>query len=454
MTEARIPTKTQNEVVPECETLVQKDIQAESKCVVLWRKFKSRPMSEWVLLIMSCICSALLMGYVYGIGALFLEMRDSFGTSRAETSLVQSVTIGITCCGGFISPLAASVVGIGNMCIIGTCVACCAIVGGSFIYNLSVIIITIGVMGGLGLCNMFAILFIAVGKTFKDTYNAALSALLVGGGFGYFLFPFLNVFMMQRYGWRGVFLIHGGLLLNFIPLGMYYRIILKADSSPGKNKKCSDHSYFQSHISLWKDPVHITFFICLILRSVPLGLLNYFMLDIAAYKNFDAVTGSLFLSSVGLGNIVGRVLVLVSRPFIKMDPVKEYSLDVLLAGLTIYCIGLVDTYALMLTFCFMFGVPYGMLSSTANIAVFSIAGINRYPTALGIYNTGLGIGFGIAGPIGGFIKDNVRSYNHILYGFASICTLSGLCLLVVFIYFSRKKKKVDLTTQSIELTFT
>ncbi|XP_050419230.1 monocarboxylate transporter 6 isoform X3 [Patella vulgata] len=408
-------------------------------------------MSEWVLLIMSCICCALLMGYVYGIGAFFLEMKDSFGTSRAETSLVQSVTIGIMCCGGFISPLAASVVGIGNMCIIGTCVACCAIVGGSFIHNLSVIIITIGVMGGLGLCNMFAILFIAIGKTFKDNYNAALAALLVGGGLGYFMFPFLNVLMMQQYGWRGVFLIHGGLLLNFIPLGMFYRIILQTDPSLVKDKKCSNHSYFQSHISLWKDPVHITFFICLILRSVPLGLLNYFMLDIAAYKKFDAVTGSLFLSCVGLGNIVGRVSILVSRPLIKMEPVKEYSLDVIFTGLTIFCIGLVDTYALMLTCCFLFGIPYGMLSSTANIAVFSVAGSNRYPTALGIYNTGLGIGFGIAGPIGGIIKDNVRSYDHILYGFASICTLSGLCLLLVFIYVNRMKKKVDLTTQSMEI---
>ncbi|XP_050419226.1 monocarboxylate transporter 6 isoform X2 [Patella vulgata] len=406
-------------------------------------KFRARSASEWILLMGCCVCHGLMIGYTYGMGSLFLEIKDSFGASRAETAMVQSITIGLMCCGGLLSPLLVSIIGNGNTMLIGTTIACSAIIGGGLLVeSISLLIIIVGAIGGLGLCNIFIGMFVSVGKIFKEDYRVALAALILSAGVGNFIFPYMNVLILEQYNWRGVFLINGGLLLHTIPLALFIRIILpKEKPDQTESKKCFSNSYFRSHVSLWKDRLHVTYFICLIIRSVPLALINYFMLDIAVYKNFDEIDGSLFLSAVGFGNMFGRVAVLISRNIINISPVIEYALHITFTGLTVFLLGLSNSYGLIIASCTIFGLGFGLLTSTVNIAVFAIAGEDRYPTALGITNTGVGIGFGIAGPIGGVIKDNVESYDHILFVFAAICTLSGIWLLVVAIFSIGKNKQ-------------
>ncbi|KAK6166219.1 hypothetical protein SNE40_022968 [Patella caerulea] len=434
------PHDVDGNILPAEEEVLVLDIIEDSKNTCS-RIYKSRPVSEWVLLMACCVCNSLMIGYSYGMGALFLEMKESFNSTRAETATVQSITIGIMNCGGLISPLIASIIGIGNTLLIGTSIACLAIVCGFFVDTIHLLVVVIGVIGGLGLCNIFICMFVAIGKIFKQSYQLALAALILSGGVGYFIFPYINVLILKTYSWRGVFLIHTGLLLHCIPLALYIRILLPKDLSNHKeNKSCFSNTYFESHVSLWKDSLHVTFFICLVLRSVPLGLVTYFMLDIAVYKNFSSVDGSIFLSAVGFGNIMGRVLILVTRGVVKISPVIEYALHIIFTGMALFLLGIGKDFGLIIASCTIFGLGYGLLTSTSNIAVFDIAGANRYPTALGISNTGVGIGFGIAGPIGGVIKDNVESYDHILFGFAIVCTLSGLWLLVVACFRSKMNK--------------
>ncbi|KAK6166216.1 hypothetical protein SNE40_022966 [Patella caerulea] len=413
------------------------------------KKHKSRPTADLVLLVACCVCNGLIVGYSYAMGVLFLEMKESLHSSRAETAMVQSITLGVMCGGGLISAFISSMIGNGNTLLLGSLVACLSIVSGFFVISTPVLIIVVGVIGGFGLCNVFVSIFIAVGQVFKDDYKLALAALNLSGGIAYFIFPYLNVLMMQSYGWRGEMLIHVGLLANCIPLGLYIKIRLPNERvMPSSRKHFFSNTYFQSHVSLWTDPLYVTFFICLILRSVPLGLVTYFMLDIAVYKGFNEVDGSLFLSGVGFGNIIGRVIILLTRSLIRLSPVKEYCIYCIFTGVMLIFLGLGTHYWLIMAFSAAFGLGYGMLSSTANIAVFAISGEHRYPTALGIFNTGIGVGFGIAGPIGGVIKDNVESYANILYGFSVISILSGLVLLPVSCLCGQKRQELPVEEDS------
>ncbi|XP_050388362.1 monocarboxylate transporter 4 [Patella vulgata] len=408
-------------------------------------KNKKRPVTDWLLLWLCCMCNFLLVGYSYGIAVLFLDMKWTFGSSRSDTSLIQSMNNGLMFGGGIISSFVTSVMGIGDAFSVSALVASLAAIGGFVFEKLPLVILSVGVIGGLALCVMFTSLFIVIGRVFKDKYNMALSCLLLGGGIGSFVFPNVNAVLLENYGWRGTFLILVGVMLNTLPVGLLIRSLLStnATTTGSIKKRCLDSPFFQSHISLWRDPLFVTSIVCLILRSVPIGLVTFFMLDIAEYKQFDLSTGSLFLSVVGFGNLSGRFLALLTRPIMKVSPVKEYALYIMFSGLAIFALAVADSYVFILAACVWFGLAYGMIASTAATTVFFIAGEEHYPSALGIFNTGMGIGFGIAGPIGGAIKDSVDSYTYVLFGFATVSSFSGILLMTVACCFEKSNLRYE-----------
>ncbi|ESP03209.1 hypothetical protein LOTGIDRAFT_171694 [Lottia gigantea] len=419
--------------------LVQSENSREDSCET--RKFKlcgavKRPIHDWLLLIACCLCNGVLVGYTYGIAVLFLDMKETFKTNRAEASLVQSVNTGFMFGGGIISSFLISYLSTGTTCIISAVIAAIATSSGFYLEALPFNILTVGFIGGFSLCNIFTSLFTVVGRVFKTNYNMAITCLILGGGVGSAIFPYFNLFLLETYGWRGTFLILSAVILNCLPLGLFVRFLLPPLSSV---RHCDNRYVLTSHKILWMDPVFTMFILCLILRSVPIGLVSYFILDIADFKTFDVSEGSFFLSVVGFGNLSGRFLTLLSRPIMKFSAVREYAVYVCASGVAIFCLGVSHSYALIIVSCVFFGIAYGMISATAGVACFAISGDSRYPTAIGIFNTAMGVGFGLAGPIGGTIRDHVNSYDLILYGFASVSFLAGLLLMTVSCCCTRSK---------------
>ncbi|KAK7487223.1 hypothetical protein BaRGS_00021575, partial [Batillaria attramentaria] len=152
----------------------------------------------WVMVAASFLCYAIVDGTGYGIAVFFETFRDHFASSNALTAWIGSALFG-------------------TQFVVAT-----SVFASTFSGSISLLIVTFGVLGGVGFgCIRFAAT-VSVGHYFVQRRALATGIMCCGGGTGLFVFPpFLN-FLMMEFGWKGALWIHSGVVLNGVVLGFAY----------------------------------------------------------------------------------------------------------------------------------------------------------------------------------------------------------------------------------------
>jgi MFS family permease len=88
-------------------------------------------------------------------------------------------------------------------CILGSLLASVAIFASSFAPSLITLILTYGVLGGVGLGLMYVPAMVAVSQYFSRRLSFATGLCVTGSGVGTFLFAPLASALVQWGGWRG-----------------------------------------------------------------------------------------------------------------------------------------------------------------------------------------------------------------------------------------------------------
>lgn len=80
---------------------------------------------------------------------------------------------------------------------------------------------------------------LAVPKYFqhKKIQNLAVGVASAGGGVGSFLFPPIVRYLDNEYGWKGMFMIQGGIALHICAFGLLYRPLPNRDENENPTKK-------------------------------------------------------------------------------------------------------------------------------------------------------------------------------------------------------------------------
>ncbi|XP_071105757.1 monocarboxylate transporter 6-like [Haliotis cracherodii] len=162
----------------------------------------------------------LVFGFLVGLGVLFVEILDTFQSSRAMASLLQSVCTGLVFGTGVVATIVIQKVGAGHVTTIGGLLAGIGCVGSAFAPSLPILVFTVGVITGCGLCTFTVVPYTVTGLMFDKRRYQVLTVVSIGPGFGSLIFPFLNSALMDMFGWRGSFLILGGIMLQACPIGM------------------------------------------------------------------------------------------------------------------------------------------------------------------------------------------------------------------------------------------
>ena len=88
-------------------------------------------------------------------------------------------------------------------CLVGSLISSVAIFASSYSSSLSMLLLTYGVMGGVGLGLMYAPAVVTVGQYFTRRLNLATGICVCGSGAGTFLFAPIASGLISSYGWRG-----------------------------------------------------------------------------------------------------------------------------------------------------------------------------------------------------------------------------------------------------------
>lgn len=177
----------------------------------------------WLVCLGSFVINFILDGTMFSFGVMLLTLLEYFGESKAKTSWIGSVLLGLSMIlGPFVGWLLDRFT-IRQVTLCGALVASCGFVISTFAQSVEVLIITYGIVGGIGFCMMFIPSIIVVGLYFSRRRALATGIAMSGSGVGTFVYAYLCEALLNEFSWRGTVLIMAGIILNCVVCAALFR---------------------------------------------------------------------------------------------------------------------------------------------------------------------------------------------------------------------------------------
>ena len=165
-------------------------------------------------------------GIVISFAVLYLPLIQEFGASRAEVAAVQSAVLFFGGFGGPVIGYALDRLGPRRLFQGGTLLAALGLVLAAQVKSLSALVLTYGIVAGLGLSALGSQPNMVVAALwYPGARGKAIAVADLGTGLGAFLFVSLAQVVVTSYGWRGTLLLWAVLLVAvLIPANAFQRL--------------------------------------------------------------------------------------------------------------------------------------------------------------------------------------------------------------------------------------
>ncbi|ESP01801.1 hypothetical protein LOTGIDRAFT_238127 [Lottia gigantea] len=403
----------------------QNSRKLSSQCLVVFCAF-------WV-----CFFS---LGIPFSIGTFLPIWLEEFQEGRARTALIQSVHVGIMFGVGTITGVVIDKCGIRFTVIVGSILSCVGFIGAVFAPNTTVLVISIGLVSGAGLCCVYLASVVAVSAICSKSASIALGAIIAGGGLGQSLFPYFNDYIQDVYGWRGAFYVIAGLSLQPIVFGYLMTVFIdRAKSGKPEAKKQTSQLSLKTKL---KKIVCYRYVLTCLAAFIGFASTNGFffiVLDFAANKHGDGVFFIFLITiistvfNIGFGLI--NMLPFVSSSFL-------LALSVIVSGVSLVLLSVVTTYIGTVILIVVFGIMYGGKIGIAGVVILDLVGREAYSLAMGISITVNGIASSLGGVIFGLLFDLTESYDTPLLVMGSLACFIGTFPLFGLIADKKCRKRV------------
>lgn len=177
----------------------------------------------WVVVLSSFIISMIADGISFSFGLLYIEFLEEFQASKASTAWIGSLFIAVPLLSGPVMCALVDRYGCRSMTILGGIISTIGFVLASVSTTIEMMMITFGVIAGLGLGLVYVTAVVAIAYWFEKKRNLAVGLGACGTGFGTFVYAKLTQYFIKEYGWRGTILLLAGTLLNLCVCGCVMR---------------------------------------------------------------------------------------------------------------------------------------------------------------------------------------------------------------------------------------
>ncbi|XP_052811798.1 monocarboxylate transporter 13-like isoform X2 [Mya arenaria] len=160
----------------------------------------------WVVTFAALCTTFIVDGISFSFGVFYIELLDYFGESRSLTSWIISVLNGTYHLVGPIASISVNIFGSRVTAIAGGIIASVTFGLCVFSPNVWVMIATYGFLGGFGLGLSYLTSIVTVGHYFSRKRALAIGIASCGSGIGAFAMAPLSDFLIQSYGWQGLFI--------------------------------------------------------------------------------------------------------------------------------------------------------------------------------------------------------------------------------------------------------
>ncbi|XP_078531674.1 monocarboxylate transporter 2 isoform X1 [Lissotriton helveticus] len=401
----------------------------------------------WVVVFGAFISIGFSYAFPKAITVFFKEIQEIFNTSYSEIAWISSIMLAVMYAGGPISSILVNKYGSRPVMMVGGIMCCTGMIAASFCNSVIQLYICIGVVGGFGLAFNLQPALTIIGKYFFKKRPIANGMAMAGSPVFLSTLAPLNQFLFNMFGWRGSFLILGGLLLNCCVAGSLMRpvgpkqAITKKDvekapveTNASNAKKLSVLQTINSYLdlSLFK---HRGFLIYLSGNCIMfLGFFApiVFLAPYAKHMGIDEYSAAFLLSILAFVDMFARpTMGLVANSKLIRPRIQYFfSFAVLYNGICHVLCPFASDYTGLVIYSVFFGFAFGMVSSVLFETLMDLVGAARFSSAVGLVTIVECCPVLLGPPLGGWMVDITGDYKYMYFTCGVIVIIASIWLFI------------------------
>ncbi|XP_028601459.2 monocarboxylate transporter 2 [Podarcis muralis] len=402
----------------------------------------------WVVVFGSFISIGFSYAFPKAITVFFKEIQEIFGTSYSQIAWISSIMLAVMYAGGPISSVLVNKYGSRPVMIAGGVLASFGMISSSFCNSVLELYICIGVIGGLGLAFNLQPALTMIGKYFYKKRPIANGLAMAGSPVFLSTLAPLNQFLFNVFGWKGSFLILGGLLLNCCVAGSLMRPVGptpapavkkdvekgKGDSALHKNDKKSVWQTINTYLdlSLFKHRGFLIYLSGNVIMFLGFFAPIVFLAPYAKHKGIDEYSAAFLLSILAFVDMFARpsMGLLANSKYIRPKIQYFFSFAVLYNGICHIMCPLAEDYTGLVVYAVLFGLAFGMVSSVLFETLMDLVGASRFSSAVGLVTIVECCPVLLGPPLGGMLVDITKDYKYMYFVCGVIVIVASIWLFI------------------------
>ncbi|TSO37060.1 Monocarboxylate transporter 6 [Bagarius yarrelli] len=430
----------------------------------------------WAVLTATILVLALTLAFPSCIGIFYTDLQKEFQASNSETSWVPAIMTAVLHAGGPVCSMLVECFGCRATIIVGGIVSGIGMVVSSFAQTMADLYVTTGVVTGLGFCFCFQPSLTMVGHYFvrRRAFASALSS--TGTALGLSTLPLLTNFLLRQFGWRGSFLVLGGVVLNCCvcgavmrPLGPKIKVkampiqsinpLLKTNGLSAQQEQKGLKRYLQRtlsdlvrflcrHMAVDLIRTHPRFFAyALGVAWMMLGFLVplVYLVPYATEHGIDPERAALLMAVLGLVNLTVRptaaLLFGLKRFRGSHHFVYVFACALLVNGLSNCVCAVVTSFHALLAYVLVFAASMSIVGSLLYTVLMETVEISRFQSALGLISIMESVMLLLGPPLAGMLADFTGHYSYVFFFCSVSVSTAGLFIMVSFYWLDKQCSK-------------
>ncbi|XP_058531475.1 monocarboxylate transporter 4 [Ochotona princeps] len=384
----------------------------------------------WAVLFGCFVITGFSYAFPKAVSVFFKELMREFGIGYSDTAWISSILLAMLYGTGPLCSVCVNRFGCRPVMLVGGLFASLGMVAASFCQSIIQVYLTTGVITGLGLALNFQPSLIMLNRYFSKRRPIANGLAAAGSPVFLCALSPLGQLLQHHYGWRGGFLILGGLLLNCCVCAALMRPLGAPPAARGSGPQRPARRLLD--LSVFRDRGFIIYALAASIMVLGLFVPPVFVVSYAKDLGVPDTQAAFLLTILGFIDIFARPAAGFVTGLHRVRPYSVYlfSFAMFFNGFTDLTGSTASDYGGLVVFCVFFGISYGMVGALQFEVLMAIVGTHKFSSALGLVLLLEAVAVLIGPPSGGKLLDatHVYQYVFILAGAEVLC--SSLVLLL------------------------
>jgi MFS family permease len=371
----------------------------------------------WRMTAVAFVTLFVIFGVVYSFGAFFKPIGAEFGASRASTSAMFSITAAFYNLFGLAGGRLNDRFGPRRVMLVGALALGIGLMATAAAHTLVVANITYCLGVGVGIALTYVPVLAVVGGWFERRRNTAMGLAVAGTGAGTLAVAPLAAALIQRWGWRG----------SYVLIGLASTLILAGCASLAEAPPIRTSRAPRRISHLIRSADFGLLYVVMLLASVSIYVPFVYLPDFAESRGIAEVAAAALVGFVGAASVAGRLGLGPIADRAGIFPIYKASLLVLACSYAIW--PLAHSYPMLVLFALVMGSAYGGMVSLSPTVAAELFGVEELGTTLGALYSSSAVSVLAGPPIVGYAIDHGGTY---LWAAAlgGISGLIGFCVLL------------------------